>query len=356
MLQHRRPHLVRGLIRDRLDELAKTFLQPQPGYEIDFSVPPGEPALIAPDSVSWRIFKNPVVLFIGGVAAVLLELAEPRVRDGVWQHTSFRTDALKRLQRTGLAAMVTVYGPRGKAEAMIAGVVRMHERISGVTSEGEPYHANDPELLAWVQATASFGFTQAYNAYARRLGTAERAALFAEGRPAALLYGAANAPTSQAELALLFERMKGRLVASPIIFEFLDIMAKVPALPEPARPLQHLLIAAAVNLLPDWLRDRLGLGEKWSISPAGYLAVRALAKAADRMMLPSSPAVQACRRLGLPDDYLYRRGGVAFGARGKLFPELGLRSRLSSRGFPAGANLSPLRIRSRFRSRHRHGA
>ena len=29
----------------------------------------------------------------------------------------------------------------------------------------------------------------------------------------------------------------------------------------------------------------------------------------DRLMLRSSPAVQACRRLGLPDDHLYRRRG-----------------------------------------------
>ena len=90
------------------------------------------------------MFKNPVAVFIGGVTAVLLEFAEPRVRDGVWQHSSFRTDPLTRLQRTGLAAMVTVYGPRSKAEAMIAGVVRRHERVTGWTSEGEPYRANDP--------------------------------------------------------------------------------------------------------------------------------------------------------------------------------------------------------------------
>jgi uncharacterized protein (DUF2236 family) len=34
------------------------------------------------------VFKNPVTLFIGGVGAVLLELAEPRVRDGVWGHST----------------------------------------------------------------------------------------------------------------------------------------------------------------------------------------------------------------------------------------------------------------------------
>ena len=159
--------LLPGPLQRQIDELAQSSLQPQ--QTIDFSRPKGELALIAPDSISWRMFKNPVAVFIGGVTAVLLEFAEPRVRDGVWQHSTFRTDPLNRLRRTGLAAMVTVYGPRSKAEAMIAGVVRRHERVTGWTSAGEPYRANDPELLNWVQATAGFGFTEAYHAYVRCL-------------------------------------------------------------------------------------------------------------------------------------------------------------------------------------------
>jgi hypothetical protein len=91
----------------------------------------GEEALLPPDSVSWRIFKNPIALFIGGMAAVILELAEPSVRAGVWEHSSFRKDPVGRLQRTGLAAIVTVYGARSIAEPMIAEVVRMHAKVAG---------------------------------------------------------------------------------------------------------------------------------------------------------------------------------------------------------------------------------
>lgn len=292
-----------GLLQRQVDGLAQALLQPD--RSIDFSVPMGEPALISADSVSWRIFKNPVSLLVGGITAVLLEFGEPRVRDGVWQHSSFRTDPLKRLQRTGLAAMMTVYGPRSRAEAMIAGVVRRHDRVAGQTSEGEDYRANDPVLLDWVQATAGFGFTEAYHAYVRPLIPADRAALFVEALPAARLYGAAGAPASQEELDALFGSMTSRLVPSPVIFEFLAIMKRAPILPAPARPLQTLLVKAAVDILPAWVRERLELGASWSLNPVERTLVRTVAMASDRLMLPSFPAVQACRRLGLPDTYLY---------------------------------------------------
>jgi len=290
----------------RLDKTAKSLLEP-PDMAFDFSVPAGEAALVSANSVSWMIFKNPVSLFVGGVSAVLLEMAEPKVRDGVWDHSSFRTEALKRLQRTGVAAMMTVYGPKSQAEAMIAGVVTRHGRVTGQTSEGEDYEANDPVLLDWVQATASYGFMEAYHAFVRPLDARQRDALFAEAQPAARLYGAVGAPGSQAELDALFESMKPRLVASKIVFEFLEIMAKVPALPGIAKPLQKPLIKAAIDILPDWVRERLGLGPKWSLSSLERLLVKTAARTNDQLVLPSSPAVQACRRLGLADDFLYRR-------------------------------------------------
>ena len=72
---------------------------------------------------------------------------------------------MRRLERTGLAAMITIYAARSVAEPMIANVVRMHDRVEGMTPAGEPYRANDPTLLRWVQATAAYGFIEAYSRY-----------------------------------------------------------------------------------------------------------------------------------------------------------------------------------------------
>lgn len=295
-----------GILHERLDRAASMLLG-NGGSKVDFTSPAGEPALIPADSVSWQVFKNQVTMFIGGIAAVLLEFGEPKVRDGVWQHSTFRSDALMRLQRTGLAAMVTVYGARSQAEAMIAGVVRRHASVEGRTTGGEAYNANDEDLLDWVQATAGFGFMEAYHRFCRPLSADERDALFAEARPTAKLYGAIGAPRSQAELNALFEAKRSRLEPSPIIEEFLGIMREVPALPRPLRPLQGLLLKAAVDVLPGWIRQRLELGSSWSLGPLERRIVQITAQGSDRLLLRSSPPVQACLRLGLPENYLYRR-------------------------------------------------
>lgn len=287
--------------------LARAALRPETGQVVDFLTPAGEPALVPPDSVAWQVFRNPVSLFVGGITAVLLELAEPRVRSGVWNHTTFRTDPLHRMERTGLAAMVTVYGARSTAERMIAGVSRMHETVRGTTPDGVPYHASDPELLDWVQATASFGFLEAYCAFVRPLDAARRDRFYAEGVEAARLYGATGAPTSVAEQEALFARMRPRLERSEIVFEFLDILHRTPILPRALGGLQSMWIRAAVDITPGWTRELLGLDDpQRGLRPGERRFVAGLGRLADRVVVPSSPPAQACRRLGLSPRALRR--------------------------------------------------
>jgi uncharacterized protein (DUF2236 family) len=287
-------------------DAAKSLFEIPGGPRVDFTRPPGEPALAAPDSVSWRVFKNPVALFVGGVTAVILELAEPRVRTGVWEHSSFRTDPLTRLRRTGLAAMVTVYGARSTAEAMIAGVGRQHARVAGTTPGGTAYRADDVVLLDWVQATASFGFMEAYHALVQPLSPADRDRFYAEAAPAARLYGALGAPTSEAEWQAQLAAMLPGLERSDIVLEFLNLMRGVKVA-GPLSRLQHPLIRAAVGLVPGEVRAVLGLGREWLPRPLELPVIRAAARLADRTAIPGAPPWSACERVGLPGAWLYRR-------------------------------------------------
>lgn len=284
------------ILRTRLEALLRDQLDDGSGRRIDFTQPPGEPALVPGDSVSWQVFANPITLVIGGITAVLLELAEPKVRAGVWDHTTFRTDPLKRMRRTGMAAMVTVYGPHTQATKMIAGVRRMHENIRGTTPEGVPYEANDPELLRWVHATASFGFLQAYHTYVREFDMAERDRYYHEAASLSHLYGATDAPVSEGELETLFNEMLPRLAPSAVQAEFLSIMESLPLLPRALRPLNRAIVSASVGLLPEPFRAKLQL-EKRAPSAAAIRLLRFAARRAENLELSTSPAIQARVRL-----------------------------------------------------------
>jgi uncharacterized protein (DUF2236 family) len=294
-------------LQARLEQAARGYFDAPKsarGLGVDFTKPAGAPALFAPTSVAWRVMKNPVALTIGGIAAVILELAEPRVRTGVWEHTTFRTDPVSRMKRTGMAAMVTIYGPADAARGIIAGIARAHGRVEGVTPAGAPYRANDEELLNWVQATAGYGFFEAYHRFVRALSPRDMDALYDEGHEAASLYGAHGAPRSVRAMQMLFAAMRPKLEPSQIVFDFLEIVRNAPLLP--SRSLQRMMVRAAVDITPPWARAILRLDARHGLRPGGATALRALGAASDRIVLESAPPARACLRMGLPADYLYR--------------------------------------------------
>ena len=273
------------------------LLRPPAGMAFDFSQPAGEPALAPEGGIAWQVFANPISLFVGGVTAVLLELAEPSVRSGVWDHSSFARDPGMRLRRTGFAAMMTVYGPRSATEKLIARVVRLHGHVAGTTPGGVPYQANDPRLLNWVQATATFGFTEAFHHYVRSLSLLERDAAFAEAQPSARLYGATGAPRSRAAWEALLAATAPGLEGSAILADFLRIMSEAPILPAPLRPLQRLLVRAAVEITPEPVRSLPQLRGR-GLRFGEATLVRMLARGAGMLPLGDTPPAQAARRLG----------------------------------------------------------
>ena len=275
------------------------LMRPPAGMAFDFTRPAGDPALTPAHGVSWRVFANPVSRFVGGVAAVLLELAEPSVRSGVWDHSSFRRDPGMRLRRTGAAAMMTVYGPRSEAEKLIARVVRMHDNVRGETPTGVPYRANDPRLLDWVQATATFGFTEAYHRYVRPLSAAEKDLAFAEAERAASLYGATGAPRSWTAWEKMLTQTARGLEGSAILADFKEIMGTAPILPASLRWLQRLLVRAAVEMTPEPVRSLPQLRGR-GLRPDEAMLVRTMGRAAALLPLGNMPPAQAARRVAAP--------------------------------------------------------
>lgn len=274
---------------------------------LDFTQPKRAPAFYGPDSIQWRIHKNPVSLGIGGVCAVLLEFADPRIRTGVWDHSTYPVDPIGRSERTGHAAMVGVYGPRSEAEKLIARITRMHSKVEGVTPDGEPYRALDPVLLNWVAATAGYGFLHAYDRFVRRLTPAEKIGFWTGGEGLGELYGVTESPSSDAEFLDMMRDLAPNFEPHPIIAEFLEIVEKRDVANRGEAFVRRAIARASVAILPDLVRERLGLGPEYDMTRADRITVRLLAVAAERKVDPDSPAAQASVRLGLPADFLWRK-------------------------------------------------
>ncbi len=275
------------------------------GWKIDYSSPKGEPGFAAPGSVAWQVYKNQVALGIGGIAAVLLEFADARIRSGVWDHSTYKVDPIGRSERTGIAAMVGVYGPQSAARRVIQGVTNMHTKVQGNTPKGDAYKALDVELLDWVSATAAYGFMTAYHRFVRPLSDAEQKSFLEGGHGTARLYGVQNPISSLDDFNAMLAKLEPRFEPHPINSEFLEIV-KTRAQGKAPKAAGSALVNAAVSILPPSVRATLELGPEYDLTWKGRMFVRFLGKMADRKVDLNSPAAQAAERLGLPRDFVWK--------------------------------------------------
>lgn len=275
------------------------------GTVVDFSAPAGEAALLAPDSVQWRVYKNPIALGIGGIAAVLLEFAEPRIRSGVWDHSTYKADPIGRSRRTGLVAMLACYGPASIAKEVIGKVNRMHGKVKGETPAGEPYRALDPVLLDWVAATASYGFLMAYDRFVHPLSDADKTRFMRDGEVVGREFGARRSPASINEFMTMMAELEPRFEPHPIVFEFLEIIESGRAAPGVPRFLHRAIARAAVSLLFPHIQRKLRLDERYALKRRDRVMLGIAGRLADRRVDRASPACQASVRLGLPHDFLF---------------------------------------------------
>src|SRR5436190_206181 len=146
----------------------------------------GDVGFFGPQSVTWRVNREGVLL-VGGGAALVLQVAHPLVAAGVAEHSNYREDPWGRLYRTLDLTTQIVFGDSEMAKEGSERLHRIHSRVQGVTTEpggrfpaGTPYEANDPELLMWVHATLVDTSILVYDRYVTRLTIAERERYYLE--------------------------------------------------------------------------------------------------------------------------------------------------------------------------------
>ena len=121
----------------------------------------------------WRVHAD-AAMFPGGVAALLLQSLHPLAMAGVAGHSGYRGDPWGRLQRTSHFLATTTFGTVEDAEATIARVRGIHERVRGKDPRGRAYRASDPHLLRWVHVAEAHSFLTAHQRYALEPLTAAR--------------------------------------------------------------------------------------------------------------------------------------------------------------------------------------
>ena len=105
--------------------------------ELETGEDPGDPGayVFSSDSEIWRVNRYASGLLFGP-AAVLLQVAHPRIAQGVADHSNYRTDALGRLRRTLNTVNRIAFGTKREAEQMREQLSAVHHRVQGDISEG----------------------------------------------------------------------------------------------------------------------------------------------------------------------------------------------------------------------------
>ena len=90
-------------------------------------------------------------LMAGGAAAILLQLADPRIAAGVARHSAFRERPLDRLDGTHQYLTALVFGDDRDIRHVVRVVNARHARVRG--TEPWAYDARESDAQRWVAAT-----------------------------------------------------------------------------------------------------------------------------------------------------------------------------------------------------------
>jgi uncharacterized protein (DUF2236 family) len=228
----------------------------------------GDVGLFGPDTITWRVNREGVLL-VGGGAALVLQVAHPLVAAGVAEHSNYREDPWGRLYRTLDLTTKIVFGPTETAQKAAQEIRTVHKRVKGVTKEdggrypkGTPYHANDPELLMWVHATLVHTAMDVYQRYVCPLAITDQRRYYDEQKKLAETFGVPREqqPATLADFHDYFNEMidSDRIAVTDALRDVVGATLR-PELPFLARPVIEAINLATVGLLPPRVRDELDL-------------------------------------------------------------------------------------------------
>lgn len=267
----------------------------------------------SPGSVIRRLGNSAVTPFLGGGAAVLLQVSHPLVACGVVEHSGYDRDLWRRLVGTLRALYLITFGDTDEADEAAATVRRVHARVRGATPmqlgpypAGTAYSANDPELMLWVHATLVHSSLAAYQHFVRRLSIDEKEEYYRDMSTVATLFGTPTRviPPTYPEFQSYWRAQlaSDAISVTPLAREVASVILAA-RLPAPLRLLGPAHRLATARILPTRLRAEYGL--RWS-----PLHEAALPVAASAVRYGTTPLLTVAARIR-PPAQLATRGATA---------------------------------------------
>jgi uncharacterized protein (DUF2236 family) len=265
--------------------------------------------LFGPGSVTWRVNREGVLL-LGGGCALILQVAHPLVAAGVAEHSNYREDPWGRLYRTLDLTTKIVFGSTKTAREASDRIKEVHGRVKGVTKEpggrypaGTKYDARNPELLMWVHATLVNTSLLVYTRYVGSLSIGEQQRYYEEQKLLGEQFGIPRdrQPETFADFNDYFGEMlaSDRLAVTDALRDVVDATLH-PELPVVMRPVVEAVNVATTGLLPERLREELGLPwgpNRERLMAASRVVMSALLPVLPRVMREFPPARSADRRV-----------------------------------------------------------
>lgn len=251
----------------------------------------GDVGLFGPDSVTWKLHKEPVLL-LGGLRSLYLQALNPRAVAAIAQNSGYRDEPWGRLMRTAGYVSTVNFGSTEEAETAGRRLRRLHSRLSAVDPRtGQPFRVDEPDLLRWVHVAEIESFLTTASRAGVTLTPAEVDAYYTEQTRAAELVGLdpSTVPATAAEVDAYYRSMLPELALTRDSVKT-AFFVTVPPMPEffGSRPLRLAmsvgptrwaytgLAATAIGLLPPWARRMYG-GPGWPTTDlTAALSVRGL--------------------------------------------------------------------------------
>jgi uncharacterized protein (DUF2236 family) len=229
--------------------------------------------LFGPESAVWKIHGSLATL-LGGIRALLLQAAHPAPRNGVIEHSRYKSDPLGRLAGTTRWLTLTTFASKSVIAREASRVNAMHSAVEGEfqgrDGQSQRYRASDHRYLLWVHCAFTDSFLKSYQALEPgirpRLGDltelegAELAdAYVKEWALSAIPLGLVDAPQSLAELEETLEEFRRSELHLDAQGERVIEFILNPPFSALGKFFYSLLAGAAISTLDPRDRELLGL-------------------------------------------------------------------------------------------------